>query len=307
MTMCAAVQRGQAAGWAADFSATNPDSRSTVSSRNGEIMVQSSSETAFRSEEPIRKSGPLRCTVSSKSDDHLYVQIERILKKEIADGVYPAGSRLPTEDELCERFSVSRFTVREALKRLRADNLVASRPRAGTTVVPRPAASSCSRDIVSINDLISWSSGQRFAIESLEMVVIDGALATRTGLLSGEEWLWARGFGYAEGLEHPACWAEYFVHREYAAVRRVLPQHTGPLFPLIENLFGHKIVEVHQEIGATLISSAIARPLRVQAGTAGLEVRRTYKTSNGLTAQVTLSTHPSYRYRYSTTLRRAVG
>ena len=74
--------------------------------------------------------------------DHRYLQVARTLRKEIVDGVYPVGSQLPTEQQLCERFEVSRYTVREALRRLRDDNLVASRPRAGTLVVPRPEASS---------------------------------------------------------------------------------------------------------------------------------------------------------------------
>ena len=73
------------------------------------------------------------------------------------DGVYPVGSQLPTEHELCERFSVSRYTVREALRRLREDNLVSSRPRAGTLVVPR--STSDSYDVMSINDLVAFATG----------------------------------------------------------------------------------------------------------------------------------------------------
>jgi GntR family transcriptional regulator len=74
--------------------------------------------------------------------DHRYLQVARTLRKEIVDGVFPVGSQLPTEHELCERFAVSRYTIREALRRLRDDNLVESRPRAGTLVVPRPATNS---------------------------------------------------------------------------------------------------------------------------------------------------------------------
>src|ERR1700736_5102922 len=84
-----------------------------------------------------RKVGPRpRGSISRKSNDLLYLQILRSLKDEIVRGVYPVGSQLPTEEELCERFSVSRYTVREALRRLRDDHLVASRRGAGTTVVP---------------------------------------------------------------------------------------------------------------------------------------------------------------------------
>ena len=75
-------------------------------------------------------------------------------------GCIPVGSQLPTEHELCERFAVSRYTVREALRRLREDNLVSSRPRAGTLVVPRPASNSYAQDVMSINDLLAFATGR---------------------------------------------------------------------------------------------------------------------------------------------------
>jgi len=242
-----------------------------------------------------------------KSDDPLYLQVARTLKDEIIGGVYPVGSQLPTEDELRERFSVSRYTVREALRRLREDNLVSSRQGAGTIVVPRHTTHSYAQDVMSIDDLVSWSVGKRFVIESMEMVLLDEKLASRTGLESGGEWLAVRGFGHMEGVKVPVCWAEYYIHRDFAAVGRLLERHTGPIFPLIEDLFGQRIVEVHQDIGATLISSALAGDLKVKAGTAALEVQRSYKTANGETAQVTISTHPASRFRHSMTMRRVKG
>src|SRR5262245_52961782 len=238
---------------------------------------------------------------------HLYLQVARALKEEIFGGVYPVGSQLPTEDELCERFSVSRYTVREALRRLREDNLVSSRQGAGTVVVPRHTSHAYAHDVMSINDLVSWSVGRRFAIEAIKMVAIDEKLAARSGLASGEEWLAVRGFGYEEGVKVPVCWAEYYIHRDFAAVGRLLPRHTGPIFPLIEDLFGLRIVEVHQEIGATLISPAVAGALKVKPGTPALEVRRTYQMNHGEIAQVTLSTHPASRFRHTMTLRRVKG
>src|SRR3954469_18220329 len=89
-----------------------------------------------------------------KADDPLYLQVVRALKDEIVRGVYPIGSQLPTEEELCARFSVSRYTVREALRRLRDDHLVASRRGAGTTVVP-PVSNSYAHEVTSFNDLIT--------------------------------------------------------------------------------------------------------------------------------------------------------
>jgi GntR family transcriptional regulator len=239
------------------------------------------------------------------SGDHRYLQVARALRKDIVDGVYPVGSQLPTEHELCQRFSVSRYTVREALRRLRDDNLVSSRPRAGTLVVPR--TSSDSYDVMSINDLVAFAIDARFAIESIAMVTIDDELASRTDLDKGEQWLAVRGFRQTEEAEFPLCWTEYYINRAFAAVGRLLQRHSGPIFPLIEDLFGLRIVEVHQEIAAVLMSPILASGLMIEPGTPALEVHRTYKTSDGEVAQLTINTHPASRFRHSMTMRRVRG
>ena len=50
----------------------------------------------------------------------------------IARGEYKAGDRLPTEKELTEMFSVSRVTIREAIKRLNSLGMVTIRQGDGT-------------------------------------------------------------------------------------------------------------------------------------------------------------------------------
>jgi DNA-binding GntR family transcriptional regulator len=243
----------------------------------------------------------------AESGDHRYIQVARALRKEIVDGVYPVGSQLPTEHELCQQFSVSRYTVREALRRLREDNLVSSRPRAGTMVVPRPSSHAYVQDVVSINDLLAFATGARFAIESIAMVTVDDELAQRSGLKVGEQWLAVRGFRRAEGADAPVCCTEYYINRAFAAVGRMLQNHTGPIFPLIEDLFGISIVEVRQEISAVQVGVELADALKVEPGTPALEMQRTYTTSDGEIAQVTVNTHPGARFRHSMTMRRVKG
>jgi DNA-binding GntR family transcriptional regulator len=73
---------------------------------------------------------------------------------------------------------------------------------------------------------------------------------------------------------------------------------------LIEDLFGVSVVEVRQEISAVPVTPALAAALNVEPGSAALEMQRTYTTSDGEVAQVTVNTHPSSRYRHSMTMRR---
>jgi DNA-binding FadR family transcriptional regulator len=56
---------------------------------------------------------------------------------EIIAGVYPPGSRLPSEASLLERFKVSRPTLREAFRVLAAKGLIVSRQKVGTSVRPK--------------------------------------------------------------------------------------------------------------------------------------------------------------------------
>jgi len=251
-------------------------------------------------------SGAQRGSVESprRSGTPLYLQVARKLKDEIVGGEFPVGSQLPTEDELCRRFSVSRYTVREALRLLRDDGLVSSRQGAGTVVVPPRSSGSDTHQVMSINDLLAFGTDTRFAIESIRMVAIDAKLALRTGLPPGEEWLEVRGFRHAEAASAPVCWTEYYINRDFAAVGRILERHAGPIFPLLEDMFGQKIVEVHQQISATLVAAALATGLRVKEGSAALEVRRTYKTADAKIAQVTINTHPASRFQHAMTMRR---
>jgi GntR family transcriptional regulator, transcriptional repressor for pyruvate dehydrogenase complex len=73
------------------------------------------------------------------------VTVER-LARAIRLGVLVGGARLPPERELADMFGVSRVTLREAIKALRAANLVESRRgRGGGTFVVAPVTSSTLR------------------------------------------------------------------------------------------------------------------------------------------------------------------
>ncbi len=268
---------------------------------------------ASKTEPRTRKTGTpkgglrTRESVDRKSEEPLYLQMVRALKDEIVRGVYPVGSQLPTEEELCERFSVSRYTVREALRRLREDRLVSSRQGAGTTVVPPRPSGSYVHEVMSINDLVAFAKGVRFDIDTIEMIVADPKLASRIGSAVGESWLAVRGFRHTEDSDLPVCFTEVYINGEFAAIGRLLQRHHGPIFHLIEDLFGQRIVEVHQEIAASRIAPALAAGLKVEPGATALEVQRTYKLANDKIAQVAINTHPASRFRHSMTMRRVPG
>ena len=75
-------------------------------------------------------------TKTPRTGQTRYREIERYLRA-LVEGANP-GDPLPSEAELCERFSVSRMTVRQALQELTNDGLVERRRGQGTFVAQRP-------------------------------------------------------------------------------------------------------------------------------------------------------------------------
>jgi GntR family transcriptional regulator len=80
----------------------------------------------------------------------LYRKVAEDIKTAIAAGSYPPNTRLPSESELAERYSVSRGTIRQAFAALRADGVIASRRGARRVVIGGP-------QVQSFGELLSFS------------------------------------------------------------------------------------------------------------------------------------------------------
>ena len=81
----------------------------------------------------LPSSGIADASVARTSGTSLHRQLFVVLRDEIARGFYASGL-LPKEEALCERFGVSRITVRRALADLAAQGLVERRHGRGTFV-----------------------------------------------------------------------------------------------------------------------------------------------------------------------------
>jgi GntR family transcriptional repressor for pyruvate dehydrogenase complex len=106
----------------------------------------------------------------------IYVQVAEQMRQAILDRSLSSGARLPPERELARQFGVSRATVREALRHLQAQGLLAPRGRTSPMQAADPdtAASHFRHALtqavrlsdVSLSDLIEL----RLAIESAALV-----------------------------------------------------------------------------------------------------------------------------------------
>ncbi|MFS0593382.1 GntR family transcriptional regulator [Cytobacillus horneckiae] len=67
----------------------------------------------------------------------LYEQVGRLIKEKVRTNEWKPGRQLPSERELCEIFSVSRITIRQAIKLLETDGILQRTHGVGTFVTPK--------------------------------------------------------------------------------------------------------------------------------------------------------------------------
>jgi len=241
---------------------------------------------------------------ASPDASRLYAAVADRLKEMILRGEYGIGMRLPPERELSETFAVSRQTVRAALRLLREERLVTSRQGAGTMVAEPPSSAAFRLAANSIDDLVTYSAHMYTEVRSTGMEVVEGRDAARLGVPPGQEWFVIRGIARYRHRDLPVCSSLYYTHRAFADIGRTLPRDSGPIFLHIEAMFGVSISEMDQTISTAVLSRALAEDLNAKPGETSIEVRRSYRTSQGQLAQISLHSHPAARFQQTIRMQR---
>jgi GntR family transcriptional regulator len=85
-----------------------------------------------------KESEPRIMPIDQQSDRPVYQQIADALRERVRQGVYPPGSKLPSETELVGEFDVTRVTVRRGLAVLEQEGLTESVRGKGVFVTQSP-------------------------------------------------------------------------------------------------------------------------------------------------------------------------
>ena len=99
-------------------------------------------------------SSVLKNDLDMASDKPLYEQLISFIKSDIDDGLLNVGDLLPSENEFCERYDISRPTVRQALSALEEQGLVV-RMRGKGSFVTRPKVKRSLKTLYSFSDEVA--------------------------------------------------------------------------------------------------------------------------------------------------------
>lgn len=227
----------------------------------------------------------------------LYQSLAADLMGAIGKGQYVIGDLLPTEIELCERYSVSRFTVREALRWLTEAGLVTRRRGSGTQVIARYPTRRYTQPLGSISDLLQYAQTTKLKVTAIERIRANAALAAFLPCEQDEAWVRVYGLRY-DDAGRPVAQTTVFLHGSLIGIEKQI-ERDGPVFyELIEKKFGLKLTQLTQRIVAVALSEGQAKRLDAAPGAPALRTIRRYYDTDGRLIQVSDSIHPGDRYTY---------
>jgi len=232
-----------------------------------------------------------------------YLQIVSVLQARITSRLYPVGALLPTEADLCSEFGVSRYTVRESLRRLMAMGLISRRQGSGTVVVRAEAAGGYSFALRSLSELFQHALDTHFRVLSIDEATIGPKEAAKLGSKPGSRWTIITGLRSERAESAPFCYVRSYIPHRLAWVVPELPGIVGPFFGYIEKRANEPILGAEQEISAEAMSPVIAQLLDRPAGDISLLLLRRYMSEKG-TVVASYNWHIASEFTYRMALQR---
>ncbi len=228
-----------------------------------------------------------------------YLELADDLRAQIMDGRLAADA-FPTESILCARYEVSRFTVREALRTLQTEGLIARRRGSGTVVQPAAArGGALHQPLSNVREILQYARDTSFAFHRDGTARIPRKLADEIGGDLSGRWACFRGIRTSNDGAKPIAVTDAYVHPDLSAAADRVDTKGDTIFRQIEQIADVRIARVTQDIQAVAATAAIAAALNVTRRGPCLRILRCYIDESGRTIEISASHHPGDRFAYN--------
>ncbi|KAE8759477.1 UTRA domain-containing protein [Paraburkholderia madseniana] len=209
----------------------------------------------------------------------LYEQIKTALRSRILDGTYAAHSQMPSENDLCTRFNVSRITVRQALGDLQKEGLVFKLHGKGT-FVSKPKAF---QNVSALQGFAEAMSSMGYEIvnqlKHIRFIPATAHIASRLQLPEGTKVAEIRRVRMLnrEPVSLEITWVPEALGKRLAGADLV----TRDIFLILENDCVVPLGHADVSIDAILADDEIVESLNVEEGSPVLRIERLTHSADG--------------------------
>lgn len=207
----------------------------------------------------------------------IYIQIHNQLRKDIEEGVWKIGERIPSERDLALQFNVSRMTLRQAVQTLVDEGILERKVGSGTYVSSKKVQEMMV-GVASFTDTM-LSQGKTPTSKTISYHVKPASLSEAEKLALPEETLVLRmeRIRYADDV--PICFEVATIPYDLIGNLSKI-DITRSLYKALENEKGLHVGHAEQTISAMLASEKIADYLAIKRGDAILRLKQiSYSTA----------------------------
>lgn len=229
-----------------------------------------------------------------------YIQVAGELREAIIKGTYEVGRQFPTETALCRQYNVSRFTVREALKKLQSEGLIERKRGSGTVVQPASArGGALHQPLSNVGELLQYARNSEVTYTEQESGPLREEIAKQ--ISENTDGIWRRFSGTRRQSENspPIALTDAYFHERLGHAVDRLNLSAGTLFSQLEKLTDTSLGLIAQDIQAIAADAATAEGLEIDLGEPVLRIIRCYLDQKGSVYEISVSHHPGDRFAYS--------
>jgi GntR family transcriptional regulator len=208
----------------------------------------------------------------------LHAQVEQAVLKSMADGVLPAGARLPAEDRLTARFGVSRTTIRTAIQSLLARGLVEIRRGKGTFVTQPTITHELTELTGFVEDVRAIGREPSTLVLDRRVVAASETVARQLILQRGAAVARIQRVRLADGT--PLSFDETYLPLELGEKILAEDLENQPIFSLLEQKYATPLLEAEYRLATVASHGTVARALGIDAGSPIFLIERTTFSNN---------------------------
>lgn len=223
----------------------------------------------------------------------IYQRIARELRQRIQHGDLGVGDQLPTEDELCTHYGVSRMTVRQALNELTQGGFIIRRRGLGTFVSSNKAERVSGRLLGFMEDAQAHGLSPRSEVVDQGWTEASKEDAVLLGIAHSSPLFRVRRMRYAD--EEPIGLNSILLSAEVARELRGADFNQS-FYALLYAHLGSEVELAEQRVEAVIAEAELAELLSVPQGTALLKVTRVTYVKGGRLVGLTRTVYRGDRY-----------
>jgi GntR family transcriptional regulator len=228
-----------------------------------------------------------------------YMQVMNYYIPLIKSGKLKEGDKMPTEEEICELFGISRITVRRALEGLQQGGYIYKQQGKGSFVMTKKTGFQLNHLKGFTEEMKALGKEPSSKVLSFEIIPPSEKAAEALGIDITQKIYRLERLRLADGVPI-AIERVHLPFYRFPTLRTVNLEES--LYEILQYQFGCESYKGIEEIHAGLASEEEARLLQIVQGSAVLHINRTTYEREGMAYEYVESTYRGDQYQFTVTL-----